>query len=106
MNPLNQIIRILFIVLLSIAMTHMPASYYRPLKFVIGIGMIVFAYRTDLFNTKRGVAQLIIGIIFIATMGSEMTRRFWQIVDIISILFLVCCVIDEKIKYEVHKKGQ
>jgi len=84
----------------------MPASYYHPLKLIIGIGMIVFAYRTDLFNTKRGIIDLIIGIIFIATIDSELTRRFWQIVDLISIIFLTYCVIDEKIKYEAHKKGQ
>lgn len=106
MNPINQIIRLTFITFLSIALLQMPSSYYQILKLIIGIGMIVFAYKTDIFNTKRGITELIIGIIFIATIDSELTRRFWQIIDIISIIFLVYCVIDEKIKYEVHKKRQ
>ncbi|WP_394369832.1 DUF6804 family protein [Arachidicoccus terrestris] len=106
MSSINQIIRLIFITLLSIALLQMPESYYQSLKLIIGIGMIVFAYRTDIFNTKRGITELIIGIIFIATMDSELTRRFWQIIDIASIIFLVYCVIDEKIKYEVHKKRQ
>jgi hypothetical protein len=90
---LNNIIKLLLIVLLLVCLFDMPYGYFQLVRFIAFLSFGFFAYNSYQENNNLFASiYASLAILFQPLMKIALGREIWNIVDVIVALFLIVSI--------------